>query len=360
MKKLKKLTPEIKAAIVKAVQQNKRYADISAQFGVAKSTISYTMKLFKATGNVDRRPKSGRPRLTTDKDDKVLIRLSKKNPRASATDLNAEIRTNYGVQVSVDTVRRRQRDGGLHGRRPAKKPLMREKNRKARLAFAKKFRHWTPAQWAHVLWSDESKFNLFGSDGVQYVRRPTGQRMNYRYMLPTVKHGGGNVMVWGCFSRTCLGPLHQVVGIMDQVMYREIIEDVMLPHAKKKMGRGWIFQQDNDPKHTSRSVKAAMDKKKIHLLEWPSQSPDLNPIEHLWEELDRRCKGRQPRNQSDLFDILQAEWEKIPISVLNKLVDSMPRRCEEVINPRDIPPDINCKNCIFVEKQQNFVKNNIF
>ena len=72
-------------------------------------------------------------------------------------------------------------------------------------------------------------------------------------------------------------------------------------------------------------------------MEWPSQSPDLNPIEHLWEELDRRCEGRKPTNQDDLFQLLKAEWEKIPVSVLTNLVDSMPRRCEAVIAAKGFP-----------------------
>ena len=86
---------------------------------------------------------------------------------------------------------------GLHGRRPCRKPLVSRKNRLKRLQFARRHRNWDQLQWGRVLWSDESKFNLFSSDGVQYVRRPVGQRYDSRYQVPTVKHGGGSVMVWG-------------------------------------------------------------------------------------------------------------------------------------------------------------------
>lgn len=130
------------------------------------------------------------------------------------------MRTHYGVDVSVSTTKRRLADAKLYGRRPAKKPLISKKNRMARLHFAKTHQHWTSKEWSKVLWSDESKFLLFGSDGIKYVRRPDGQRFNPRYQLPTVKHGGGSLMVWGCFSRDGIGPLYQIDGIMDKTLQK--------------------------------------------------------------------------------------------------------------------------------------------
>ena len=111
----------------------------------------------------------------------------------------------------------------------------------------------------------------------------------------------------------------------------------MLLHAKDKMLRGWTFQHDNDPKHTSKLVTEFLAQKKIRILEWPSQSPDLNPIEHLWEHIERKISVRKPSNQHNLFELIKRTWEEIPIDVLINLVDSMPRRCNAVVAAKGFP-----------------------
>jgi hypothetical protein len=122
---------------------------------------------------------------------------------------------------------------GLFGRRPAEKPWISPKNVKERLKFAKERISWTVNDWKRVLWSDESKFNMIGSDGKGYVRRPKNKRFDPKYTKGTVKFGGGNVMVWGCFSWNAIGPLRLVDGKMNAIQYREILEEAMLPHMER-------------------------------------------------------------------------------------------------------------------------------
>ena len=251
--------------------------------------------------------------------------------KKTAVDIANELHQENIVKVSRYTVTRRLHEAGLFGRVSSKKPLISKKNRMARLKFAKKYRNWTFEDWKKIIFSDESKFNLFGSDGKRYVRRPIGSRNDVRYQTPTVKHGGGSIMVWGAFSAQGVGPLIQIEGLMTSVMYRDILNSHLLPYARSDMTRKWIFQHDNDPKHTSKLVKGWLSSKKIKVLDWPAQSPDLNPIEHLWAEVKCRIGRYKNSNKAELFQILTEEWKKIPYDYITQLIESMPRRCAAVI-----------------------------
>jgi DDE superfamily endonuclease len=112
-----------------------------------------------------------------------------------------------------------------------------------------------------------------------------------------VKHGGGSIMVWGCFMGGQKGDLVRINGILEQKQMKTILENHAIPNRLRLGGARFIFQQDNDPKHTSKLCKnflqSKIDDGTLCKLAWPSQSPDLNPLELIWDEVDRRVKKKK-------------------------------------------------------------------
>ena len=123
--------------------------------------------------------------------------------------------------------------------------------------------------------------------------------------------------------------------IMDANMYQEILEKRLKASARKLgLGRKFTFQQDGDPKHTAKSVTKWLSDNKVKVLDWVAQSPDMNPIEHLWSALKRKVAVRKPTNLAALRTVVEEEWNSISPDVTKNLVESMPRRIQALIDSR--------------------------
>ena len=162
--------------------------------------------------------------------------------------------------------------------------------------------------------------------------------MSSACVVPTVKHGGGSVVVWGCFAGDRVDDLYQVHGKLNQHGYHSILQRHAIPSELRLVGQSFILQQDNDPKHTSKLCKNYLAKKEsegqLNLMTWPAQSPDLNPIELVWDKLDKRVKAKLPTSALHLWELLQKSWEDMSGDFLLKLVNQMPRVCEAVIKAK--------------------------
>ncbi|GFW52867.1 transposable element Tc1 transposase [Trichonephila clavipes] len=161
-----------------------------------------------------------------------------------------------GRSVSAKTVRNVSRHAGYSSRVARKKTFISLQNQKKRLEFAKTHQLKTNNFWKKVIFSDESKFNIFGSDDRCTVWRKPNTALNPKNLRPTVRHGGGSVMVWGCMASNGAGNLVFIDGIMDHKLYIDILNNNLKESAKKLgLDGNFIFQQDNDPEHTARNVK---------------------------------------------------------------------------------------------------------
>jgi transposase len=262
------------------------------------------------------------------------------NPDTSSRDMAINIAPTFTKKkISRWVVQDRLKEWGLKPYVSRKKPLLKPEQMEKRLKWAEEHIDWTVEDWKRVAFSDETPLCLFQSYGRKFVWVFPGEQYKPKNLNPTVKHGGGKIQIWGIFSWWGAGPLHWIDGIMDGEKYRQILIHHMSPYVKeleKKTGYEIIFQQDNDPKHTCKKVKKYLSNKKLEVLDWISQSPDINPIENAWRQLKQRIAKRQrkAKNLDEVFAFAQEEWNKISVESFQKLIESMPDRCAAVIEAK--------------------------
>ncbi|GFY22836.1 transposable element Tcb1 transposase [Trichonephila clavipes] len=147
-------------------------------------------------------------------------------------------------------------------------------------------------------------------------------------------------MVWGCMSSHGVGRLQIVRGTVEAMDYVEILQNKLLPTARDLLGTFWscIFQDDNAPCHRAKVVQKWLEDHAVNIMNWPGQSPDLNPIESLWFKIGYEISKKKPSNKRELFEALIYSFNHIVTKdILLKLVHSMPKRCRAVIKANSWP-----------------------
>ena len=308
--------------------------DIAKLYNVSQSSVARIIKQFKETGSPKRKGKCGRKRKTTARNDAYLLRKSKLDPRKTSSDLQKDLST-AGVEISASLVRRRLVFGGRRATRPQKKQLLTVHMKKKRLAWAKKYRKWTTADWKKVLFSDESHFMVQGQQS-RFVRRSKGEEIRSCHINQGVKHPLKK-MFWGSFSFKGIGSLFPVQGMMNADKYIKVIQRKVVKDMERAFPNGGgIFQQDLAPCHTAKKVKKFFEENHIKVLDWPGNSPDLNPIENLWSIVKNRLLKRDCTTQMKLINAIIDVWyhdQKITQNC-EKLVESMPKRVKKLITNR--------------------------
>jgi hypothetical protein len=309
----------------------KSYRAVSRMLGWSDKTIKLVVERWKENPEVMRKRGGGRPKKTTPHTDRRIIRYMKKDRSITSYQLRQELQLTY---ICDRTIRRQITESGEFASYwKTKTPFINETNRKKRMAWCRARVAWPVERWKRVLWTDESPFVLRFNRKTR-VWRTHNERYAPWCSTATVKHDA-KIQVWGCFAAHGVGNLYLVDGILERYQYQYILENEMLPSADLLFGReDWYFQQDNDPKHTANVIKQWFIDFDIPKMDWPAQSPDLNPIENLWSILDHRIKSRSPKNKAELFEIIKKAWYELPVDILTKLAESMPNRCQAVIDAK--------------------------
>ncbi|CAF4869199.1 unnamed protein product [Rotaria socialis] len=248
-KKTKEYSNDLREVVIKHFLNGNNEREIAQNALIPRTSVHYMIQKYKSTkciGNIIGR---GRKRKTTSHTDRIIQRKIKVDRRLSSTSIKAQLKLNLNLQFL------KQKFVGVLMKSVYTVALLGENHMSTRLTVAKDlnmlitYRKKPLGFWNSVLWSDESKFNLFGSDG---------------------KHGGGNVKRWRCFSASGVGNSVIIDGNMTGELYRDILQKTLLQSVKKlNMNNDWYFQHANDPKHRASIVTNWLDRERIQRLIWP-------------------------------------------------------------------------------------------
>ena len=321
--------------VITLLTSGSSYQQITLATGVSQGAISQICSQY--CPNLPK-PSGGRPSKLNPTNMCHALHLITSQKAENAVEVTRTLKTITNQPLSAQTVHRHLKAAGMKAVAKKKRPLLKKRHRQDCFAFAVKHKHWTIEDWKRVVWSDETKINRLGSDGRKWVWKKPGEGLSDRLVEGTVKFGGGNLMMWGCMLWEGPGYACKIDGRMDGELYVKIMQDELQesPAYYNKRADGVIFQQDNDRKHTCKKAQAYFKRQDYDVLWWPAQSPDLNPIEHLWTHLKKMLSHYEepPNGMLELWERVQKEWDAIEPEVCQNLIESMPRRIKALLKAR--------------------------
>jgi len=330
---MKPISKDIENSIIQHLESGDSYRKTARAVGVSHGMVRNVANRVFPGRKIE---KKGRPPKLTERDKLYCVRQLTTGGKETAIDVAKSLKEELGVSVHVNTVRNVLHEKGLGAIVKPNKPNLSPKNVKNRLAWAVAHKNWTRDDWRRVVWTDETKVNRFGSDGNKYAWKRDDEPIQPRHVQKTVKHGGGSIKLWSCITYEGVGYIVKIDNTLDQHLYKDILEEDLM-RTIEEYGiekQAMIFQQDNDPKHTAASVKEWLSSQEFEVMEWPAQSPDLNPIENMWAILKNRLYRdyeRPPKGMIEHWERIAETWYKITKEECQKVIDTMPDRCQQVI-----------------------------
>src|ERR1700738_4749533 len=333
----KNTTPEIHSLVCQLALGGTPLPEIANSCQITLRTTQPILKNYKERGYNCDASRSGRPPKL---DQRALRHLSlhlERDRRQSLSDLTSTVNNFANSHISRTTVKRAIKDKlGMKGHVAAKKPFLKKVHKQRRLIWARAHRTWEEKDWHHVIWTDEASVEIGKESRVVWVWRRPGERYDEKCTVPTFKSGRQSLMIWGCIAHGRLGPLIRIPkeekSGADYV--RLVFAGPLLDfYSELCEERGVVaVMEDGAPVHCSKVAKNFRTAHQMEIFSHPAQSPDINPIEHVWKILKTKINERpvMPRNVDEMWVALQEEWTKFDVGLVNGLIKSMSERVEAV------------------------------
>jgi transposase len=238
----------------------------------------------------------GSEKKTLDVEDKIIVREIQNNKLLTVSEIENNIKD--AVDVSKMTINRRLHEYGFDFKNPVRKPLLTEKQKYARFTWGLEN---IDTDWSKIIFSDEASV-WKGFNNKRWVDSNNKNDIDRVVKYPLKVH------IWGCINNNGLKKIHTFEGIMDSKVYLTILQNNLLDIHEHNPNL--IFQDDNDPKHRSKRVTNWKNQNGIRSLKWPSNSPDLNPIENVWALLKREVSKTTLLQKRNLLPALKINGMK--------------------------------------------------
>lgn len=287
------------------------------------TTVKKWVKRYRETGDVLEEEKAPKNRATTAKQDDMIIDTVEQHCDESIPRIYGRL-VDKGLTCSVETIRNRIKEAGIEHLAPLKKPMLTEEHRANRLQWVEDNMDF---DWDRVIFTDESSYSVYMP--VTKVWRRRGEKKVAR----TLKHPC-KINFWGCLSSKGFGCCYSFKPNLNAQLMCGIYEKKLLPTARNWFGvdpSAWYLQEDNDPKHTSKRCKTWRAENQVQRLPWPSNSPDLNPIENVWSYMKSQIRGKSFRSAAALERKIKTIWKHLSPEYAQSLVNSMSDRLNAVL-----------------------------
>lgn len=248
-----------------------------------------------------------------------------------------EERNRQGNFLSAQTIRRRIKETALRCRRMRKRVRLSPAHVAAREMWAMQRIHWRQAQWQRVIFTDESRFRLFRADGRIRVWREPGQQLLPQH-VQIADQQGVSLHVWAGITLTSRTELIFLERNVNAERYGALLHDHLMPFIHRTFNgpEHCLLQDDNATPHRAAFVEQMKRQIGLRSLRWPSRSPDMNPIEHVWSLMKRKIHQHPhpPANVAQLRQVMSDIWRDLPQEIIRRLILSMPRRIGSLLLAR--------------------------